>query len=79
MQQIEFNTNILENGYISLPPEIRKKWLLKPNQPIRVTIEIHQSPEIPAKSYSFKKVRNLLKGIKGEMSAEIIAERKDRI
>ena len=79
MNRIEFHTFILENGHISLPTQIMEQFLLKPRQPVKVTIETQQLAGTEAKRYSFQKVRNLLKGIKGEMSAEIIADRDDRI
>jgi bifunctional DNA-binding transcriptional regulator/antitoxin component of YhaV-PrlF toxin-antitoxin module len=79
MQRIEFHTSVSENGVISLPPRIRKQLLLKPDQIVKITVEAQQMPEAPAKQYSFEKVRNLLKGIKGEMSTEILADREDRL
>ena len=79
MQRIEFHANISENGVISLPPQIRKQLLLKPDQVVKVTVEAQQLPEKPAQHYSFGKVRKLLKSVKGDLSAEILADREDRI
>jgi bifunctional DNA-binding transcriptional regulator/antitoxin component of YhaV-PrlF toxin-antitoxin module len=79
MQRVEFQTRVSENGVISLPPQIRKQLLLKPDQIVKITVEAQQMPETPVKQYSFRKVRNLLKGVKGEMSAEILADREDRL
>lgn len=79
MQRIEFHANISENGVISLPPQIRKQLLLKPDQVVKVTVEAQQLTEKPVQHYSFGKVRKLLKNVKGDMSAEILADREDRI
>lgn len=77
MGRIEFETYILENGYISLPPQIMAEHRLKRKQPVKVTIEIQGAGEKPFNRYSFNKVRNLLKGVQGEMSVDIIAEREN--
>ncbi len=79
MDRIEFHTSIMENGDIELPAQIREQLMQKPNQIIKVTLEAEQQPEKPEKQYSFERVRKLLKGIKGDMSAEILADREDRI
>ncbi len=79
MQRIEFHASVSENGVISLPPQIRKQLLLKPNQIVKITVEAQPSPDIPSKKYSFGKVRKLLKNVQGDMSAEIIADREDRV
>ncbi len=79
MQRIEFHTSISENGMISLPPEIRKQLLLKPDQIVKVTVEPRQTTEMREKQYSFGKVRSLLEGIKGNIGTEILADREDRV
>ncbi len=79
MQRIEFHTSISENGVISLPPEIRKQLLLKSDQIVKVTVEPRQTTEMREKQYSFGKVRSLLKGIKGNIGTEILADREDRV
>ncbi len=78
MPRFEFQTAIQDDGQIPLPGEIRKRLGLKPNQKIKVIIEVPQAAE-KRKSYSFGKVRKLLESIDGDMSDEIIADRKDRI
>lgn len=78
MQRAEYHATILNNGQIPLPGEIRNQLRLKPDQEIRVVIEIPR-PEENRKTYSFEKVRGLLSGIRGDMSSEILADRKDRI
>ncbi len=79
MKSIEFHASISENGSIVLPPEIRDQMLLKPDQIVKITVEMQEEPDQPVKSYSFEKVRKLLKGVGGEMSSEIVTSRKDRI
>ncbi len=78
MQQIEYHTTIGDNGQIPLPGEIRNHLKLKADQKIRVIIEVPDTDNCQ-KYYSFEKVRRLLNGIKGNMSSEILADRKDRI
>ncbi len=51
------------------------KMTPKQKQHIKVTNELPETPADPEQYYSFRKVRKLLKGIKGDMSQEIIAER----
>ncbi len=79
MRRIEYDASILKDGQIFLPEEIRNRYFLKPNQKVKVIIEIPASNEETKRRYSFKKVRNLLKGIHGDMSSDIIADREDRI
>jgi len=77
--QLEYHTNIPDSGQIPLPAEIRNQLRLKPDQKIKIIIEIPQQQEERRKSYSFEKVRKLLHGIRGDMSSEILSDRKDRI
>lgn len=79
MQKITYQTSIQENGQIHLPEEIINKYFLKPHQKINITIEISEQEQKPVKNYSFHKVRELLRGVKGNMSEDIIADRDDRI
>ncbi len=44
MQSIEYQTTITDNGQIPLPPEIKERLFLKPDQKIRVLIEDQSSP-----------------------------------
>ena len=79
MQKIEYYTEISEKGQIFLPDDIRKRIPVKPDQKIRVILEIPHFQEDKKKAYSFEKVRKLLNGIKGDMSSEILADRTDRV
>ncbi|RLC12698.1 MAG: hypothetical protein DRI57_17430 [Deltaproteobacteria bacterium] len=78
MQRVEYHTTILNNGQLPLPGKIRSHLKLRADQKIRVIIEV-PNPDEHRKRYSFEKVRGLLDGIKGNMSSEILADRKDRI
>ncbi|MCP4113242.1 MAG: hypothetical protein GY749_48225 [Desulfobacteraceae bacterium] len=77
MQKIQYQTSIQENGQILLPRDIMERYYLKPNQKIKVTIEVTEQEQTPRKSYSFHKVRRLLGGIKGNISEDIISDRDD--
>ena len=79
MQRLEYHTNILNDGQIPIPIEIQNQLLIKPDIRIKVIIEIPQNEQLPEDQYSFKKVRQLTSGIKGNMSSDIIADREDRI
>lgn len=76
MQKAEYHTAILDNGQIPLPGDIRNRLGLRPDQKIRVVIEVPGAEE-KRKTYSFEKVRGLLKGIRGNMASEILADRLD--
>jgi|GEM_PF-1975116 len=78
MQKAEYHATILDNGQIPLPEEIRNQLRLKPDQEIRVVIEVPRLGE-KRRPYSFERVRGLLNGIRGDMSSQILADRKDRI
>jgi hypothetical protein len=79
MGRIEFHASILETGHIALPPKIMEQRIVKPNQVVKITIETEPQPGMPAKRrYAFEEVRKLLKGIEGDMSAEILAYREER-
>ena len=79
MQKIQYQTSILENGHILLPKDIMERYFLKSDQKINVTIEVSNRKVTFRKEYSFDKVRKLLRGVKGNMSDDIIADRDDRI
>lgn len=44
MQFIEYQTSITDKGQIPLPPEVKERLFLKPDQKIRVLIEGQSSP-----------------------------------
>ena len=79
MQKAEYYTNILDNGQIPLPGVIRNQLRLKPDQKIRVILEIPEHRKRQGDRYSFEKVRKLLSGIRGDMSSEILSDRKERV
>ena len=59
--------------------EIQNQLFIEPKIKIKVIIEIPQNNKLPEDQYSFNKVRQMTKCIKGNMSTEIIADREDRI
>jgi len=79
MQKIRYQTNISENGQIHLPKDIMDRYFLKPRQIINVTIEVSDGEQPPKQNYSFHKVRELLRHVKGNMSEDIISDRDDRV
>ncbi len=79
MPQIEYTTKISSHGNIPIPDKIKKKLLLRPNNSIKVTIEISDSQKEASGKYSFQKVRKLLSPIKDDLSKDIVADREDRV
>lgn len=79
MERIEYLTEILPDGHLYMPDDIRHQLNHRRNYKIRVSVEISDKKEQNVQNYSFRRVRKLLHSLKGNLSEDIISDREERI
>lgn len=76
---IEYIAELLQDGHLSVPDDIKEKLLQMKGYTIRVRIELPEITKAPMTAYSFLRARKLLAAIPGELSDDIVRERQDRV
>lgn len=76
MEKLEYLTEIGQGGFFALPDFIRERLAPFTAHKIKVYLELVEDEE--HSEYSFRKVRKLLRPVKGNMSADILADRGER-
>jgi hypothetical protein len=77
--KIEYTAELLQDGHLSVPEDIKEKLRQITNYKIKVRIEFSEIDKSPIKNFSFHRARKLLASIPGELSADIVKEREDRV
>lgn len=77
MENLEYLTEIGQGGLLALPDFIKERLAPFTAHKIKVHLELVEDEE--NNEYSFRKVRKLLRPIKGNLSADILADRGERL
>ncbi|AEB09513.1 hypothetical protein [Desulfobacca acetoxidans] len=77
--KIEYTAELLQDGHLSVPDDIKEKLLQMKGYTITVRIELPELTKAPSAPSSFLRARKLLASIPGDLSADIIREREDRV
>ncbi len=76
IKKIEYFADLLPDGHLSIPEEIKSKLRLNKCKKFKVSIEMEEKNKKEDSKYSFNKVRKLLGNVKGQLSDDILEERK---
>lgn len=77
--KIEYTAELLPDGHLSVPDDIKERLVQMKGYTIKVRIELPGITKAPISACSFLRARKLLASIPGELSADIIMEREDRV